>query len=124
MSRPLSTRRSKHRLPCPTSLNRCRIPTTLEAFAISAAILVTLAPATAFAQGISCAKARSSVEKSICASPHLLALDHQVALAYADALKRTPDRRVMLRQDLLRWLKARDVACTVAASRLADCLDE
>ncbi len=108
-----------------TPLNRYRMLAAPETFAIGTVILVALAtPATVLAQGIACGKARSPVEKSICASPHLLALDHQVALAYADALKRTPDRRAVLRQDLLRWLKARDVACAVAAPRLAGCLDE
>ncbi len=108
-----------------TPLNRCRFRAAPEAFAIGTVILVVLAtPATVLAQGIACGKARSPVEKSICASPHLLALDHQVAVAYATALKRAPDHRAAFKQDLLRWLKARDAACAAAAPRLADCLDE
>ena len=74
------------------------------------------------AQGIDCSRARSAPEKAICASPSLLALDHQVAVAYADALSRQPDRRDAMRQDLLAWLRARDAACNVPAAALERCL--
>ncbi len=63
------------------------------------------------AQGINCSKARSPQEKTICGSPGLLALDHQVAVAYADAVGRQPTRGAQLRQELIAWLRQRDAAC-------------
>lgn len=80
-------------------------------------------PSAGYAQGIDCSKARSATEKAICASPELLALDHQVAVAFTGALKRSPDRRAAMRTDLLHWLKARDAACTLPAGQLGRCLD-
>ena len=53
------------------------------------------------AQGIDCGRARSPTERAICANPPLMALDRQVAGAYADALARRPERRDAMRQDLL-----------------------
>ena len=103
-----------------TRSERCRVASIPLATVVVLAVLAL--PAAAGAQGIACGKARSPVEKAICASPHLLALDHQVAVAYADALKRDPARRAALRQNLLRWLKARDAACAGGAS-LTACLD-
>ena len=80
-----------------------------------------LAPA-ARAQGIDCGRARSVTERAICASPALMALDRQVAGAYADALSAGPERRDAMRQDLLRWLRQRDAACAVPAAAMTDCL--
>ncbi len=88
-----------------------------------AAVLLVLVAATAgHAQGIDCSRARSATEKAICASPSLLALDRQVAVAYADALARQPDRREAMRQELLAWLRARDAACNLPAAGLERCL--
>lgn len=78
--------------------------------------------APARAQGIDCAKARTAAEKAICGAPSLIALDRQIALAYADALARQPDQAAAMRQDALRWLRERDAACAVPAARLARCL--
>ena len=78
--------------------------------------------ATARAQGIDCSKARSPTEKAICASPALLSLDHQVAVAYADAIARQPTQREAMRTDLLRWLRQRDTTCNVQASAMERCL--
>ena len=77
---------------------------------------------TARAQGIDCGKARSPTEKAICASPALLSLDHQVAVAYADSVARQPTQREAMRTDLLRWLRQRDAACNVRASAMEQCL--
>lgn len=63
------------------------------------------------AQGIDCDKARTAQEKTICGSPRLLALDHQVAVAYASAVARQPTRTAQQRQDLIAWLRQRDAAC-------------
>ena len=74
------------------------------------------------AQGIDCSRARSPTEKAICASPNLLALDHQVAVAYASALARQPERREASRTELLAWLHARDAACNVPSAAIERCL--
>ena len=73
-------------------------------------------------QGIDCTKARSPTEKAICASPALLSLDRQSALAYADALARQPENQAARQQDLLRWLKARDTACALPSREIPECL--
>ena len=74
------------------------------------------------AAGIDCGKARTPTEKAICATPGLLALDQQIAAAYADAIARQPDRRDAMRQDLLRWLKQRDGACALPSGDIPACL--
>ena len=91
---------------------------------LAAVLLVALAllPNSGHAQGIDCSRARSPTERAICASPALLALDHQVAVAYADALARQPDRRDAMRTDLLAWLRSRDAACNVPAAAVERCL--
>lgn len=75
----------------------------------------------AVAQGIDCGKARSPTEKSICGTPGILALDHQVAGAYAAAVARQPARSGQMRQELLAWLRQRDAACAAPAG-IAACL--
>ncbi len=83
---------------------------------------VVALPGLAHAQGIDCSKARSPTERAICASPGLLNLDHQVAVAYADALARQPERRDAMRQELLAWLRQRDAECRVPSGALEACL--
>ena len=70
----------------------------------------------ALAQGIDCGKARTAQEKAICGSPGILALDRQVAVAYAAALGREPSRSAQMRQELIAWLRQRDAACTDPAA--------
>ena len=91
---------------------------------LAAVLLACLAllPGHGHAQGIDCSRARSTTEHAICASPALLALDHQVAVAYADTLARQPDRRDALRTELLAWLHSRDAACNVPAAAIERCL--
>ena len=74
------------------------------------------------AQGIDCKKAHSASEKTICASPALLSLDHAIAVAYAGALAQHPERAADLRADLLRWLREREAACAVPAAQRTRCL--
>ena len=83
---------------------------------------VCLSAGLAQAQGIECSRARSPTEKAICASPALLSLDHQVAVAYGDALARKPEQRDAMRGDLLGWLRERDAACNVPARAMERCL--
>jgi uncharacterized protein len=68
-------------------------------------------PRPVMAQGINCSKARSPQEKTICSSPGLLALDHQVAVAYADAVGHQPARSAQMQQASIAWLRQRDAAC-------------
>jgi uncharacterized protein YecT (DUF1311 family) len=86
---------------------------------VLAAVLLGTA---ARAAGIDCSKARSPTEKAICANPNLLALDQQIAAAYADSLQRQPDRKDAMRQDLVRWLKQRDAACALPSADIPRCL--
>ena len=72
--------------------------------------------------GIDCSKARSPLEKAICANPPLIALDRQVAIAYDEALARQPEQRDAIRQQQIAWLRQRDVACAVPAPDLPACL--
>ena len=74
------------------------------------------------AQGIDCGRARSPAEKAICASPALLSLDHQMAVAYGEALARKPDARGAMRTELLQWLRQRDATCNVPANAMERCL--
>ncbi len=76
----------------------------------------------AHAEGIDCKKAHSAIEKTICATPALLSLDRAIAVAYAGALARHPERAADMRADLLRWLRDRDTACAVPARQLKNCL--
>ncbi|MBV8913775.1 MAG: hypothetical protein JOZ05_12145 [Acetobacteraceae bacterium] len=87
-----------------------------------AAVAFVLGAAAAQAQGIDCGKARTPIEKAICGSPELMALDRQVGAAFADAVTRQPERVAGLRQEQLAWLRARDAACNVPAAQLARCL--
>jgi uncharacterized protein len=76
----------------------------------------------AYAAGIDCTKAHSPTEKAICAHPNLLALDQQIAVAFADMQARQPDGKDALRQDLIRWLKQRDTACALPSADIPKCL--
>ena len=84
--------------------------------------LLAALPGAGHAQGIDCSRARSPTERAICASPSLLALDHQVAVAYADAIARQPNERDAMRTGLLAWLRQRDATCNVPAGAIERCL--
>ena len=84
--------------------------------------VITLGAGAAQAAGIDCSRARSPTERAICATPTLMALDQQIASAYADAVQRTPDRKDAMRQDLVRWLKQRDGACALPSADIPACL--
>jgi uncharacterized protein len=88
----------------------------------AALAFLTLGATEVRAAGIDCAKAHSPTEKAICAHPNLLALDQQIAAAYADALGRQPQRKDAMRQDLIRWLKQRDTACALPSADIPKCL--
>lgn len=84
-------------------------------------MLVALAPGPARAGGIDCAKAKTAVEKTICADPRLLAADAAVAEAFAAAVAASPDPAAV-RAGQRDWLARRN-ACPDAAclgQRLAE----
>lgn len=56
----------------------------------------------------SCAKAKTVVEKTLCSSVALAALDRSVASVWRDALSRNPDQTERLREEQNSWLKSRD----------------
>ena len=72
--------------------------------------------------GIDCSKARSPIERAICADPALIVLDRATAQAYSGALTTAPAQRDALRQEQLRWLKQRDTACAVPTPAINACL--
>ena len=88
----------------------------------ASALLSGTAVAQRSVPGIDCTKARSPIERAICANPGLITLDRAVAQAYDDALTRAPAERDPLRQEQLRWLKQRDAACALPAAAIPACL--
>lgn len=69
------------------------------------------------AASFDCGKARTQVEKLICANPQLSKLDEELAASYAEALKSSEPTRIKAEQKL--WLKKRnhctDAACVLSA---------
>ena len=89
-----------------------------------AALLIvglTFVPGPARAAGIDCAKAKTAVEKTICADPQLVAADAAVAEAFGEAVAASPDAATV-RAEQRAWLETRN-ACPDAAclgQRLAE----
>lgn len=65
-------------------------------------------PVVASAAGFDCAKATTIVEKAICASPEISALDGQLGDAFRTALKNHPEKADALKLDQRHWLAERD----------------
>jgi uncharacterized protein len=84
-------------------------------------LLVLLAPA-AYGASFDCKKARTPVEKAICADAHLSSLDDQLAKAYRDALEKAADGDTALRQDQRAWLKALNASC--AGAGIGTCIEK
>ncbi len=109
------------RPPCPTR------PGGFAGLALAALLLLPgLAPSLAGASGLDCAKAATTVEKTICADPALRAGDSAMADAFADLLRAVPEAdKPAVRAAQRQWLTARnacpDAACLAArqAERLA-----
>ncbi len=78
-------------------------------------LVVLLASAAAHGASFDCSKARTPVEKAICADPHLSSLDDQMAQAYRDALNKADEAYPALRQDQRAWLKGLNAGCSGAA---------
>ena len=84
-------------------------------------LLLAFVSGPARAGGIDCAKARTAVEKTICADPRLLAADAAVAEAFAAAVAASPEPATA-RAEQRAWLETRN-ACPDAAclgQRLAE----
>lgn len=81
---------------------------------------------TARAQAFDCSKAKTLIEKTICATPALQAQDKAMSEAFAATIARDPARAEELRKEQRLWLATRDKTCTLPpdapASKLAACL--
>jgi uncharacterized protein len=73
-------------------------------------VVLLLAAAPAFAQGIDCTKPHGTVEHGICALPALLAQDAEMAKAYARATA-DPASAPAIRTAQIAWIRAREAAC-------------
>ncbi|NID17226.1 lysozyme inhibitor LprI family protein [Luteibacter yeojuensis] len=71
-----------------------------------------LAPAMTYAAGFDCGKASTPVEKAICASPAVSALDGQLGAAFRTAVKNHPEKGGALKLDQRHWLADRDASIT------------
>jgi uncharacterized protein YecT (DUF1311 family) len=82
--------------------------------AVSAFTMLLAVPAAAqeAKPSFDCAKASTPVEHAICESPSVAALDAEMAVSYADALKQTGDAEA-LRRDQRDWAAQRGPACGI-----------
>lgn len=77
-------------------------------------ILLLILPNICLADGPSfdCKKARTCIEKFICADKDLSALDKKMSETYTNVLaKLQGDNKVQVKQNQIRWIKARDERC-------------
>ncbi len=85
-----------------------------------------LFPPVCQAQSFDCSKAQTAIEKTICASPTLIAKDTALAASYRQAandLSGDPTKLTELKQQQRRWLSDRNKSCTDSnPDRLAKCL--
>ena len=94
-----------------------RFDTALKQATLVGLLLVTTGSGLAFAASFDCKKAKTKVEKTICADLRLSELDEELAAAFRDALRdaRQPEK-AELRKKQTAWLKARngckDKLCT------------
>lgn len=94
-------------------------PAKTLAAAVAVLLMAPVGPAAAKSPPIDCSKARTVVEKAICASPSDVALDGEVAALYDRGLAEfSPDDRHALAQSQLKFVHAR-AGCEWAAHRSA-----
>jgi uncharacterized protein len=79
--------------------------------------LAAIAASPVLSQSIECAKARSSIERAICASPDLLTQDRLLAKVYAEALTCDTTGADAVRQAQRQWLNERVAACAAAPAK-------
>lgn len=80
-------------------------------------LLVAMASGSGLAASFDCEKAKTEVEKAICADRELSKSDQEMADAYRAALKHAQDREG-LRREQWAWLRARDEGCGPAVACL------
>lgn len=74
-------------------------------------LLLALLPATIHAASFDCKKAKTEIEKMICADAQLSKLDEELAAAYRDAMDKAGQTgKAVLRKEQTAWLKSRN-AC-------------
>lgn len=80
----------------------------------------TLASAASAAPNVSCGRAKTRIERAICADPGLRRADAELGQAYGDVLRHTdgPVRAGFIAQQSA-WIESRDGACSTASP---DCL--
>ena len=82
------------------------------ASALALVLLSALPGASARAAGFDCKRARTEIEKEICALPELSALDGKIAQLYAASLKilkeANPRQIALLQKDQIAWLATRN----------------
>jgi uncharacterized protein YecT (DUF1311 family) len=76
-----------------------------------------------FKTSYDCGKATSEMDRAICYSPKIAAVDVQLANLYVAALQRSPGRKQVLQQEQREWLTQRDKQCTIY-KWWVDCLNE
>ncbi|URL59019.1 hypothetical protein IM816_02565 [Luteibacter flocculans] len=86
----------------------------MKTIRLTLAATLWLAPFLAQAAGFDCAKASTAIEKAICASPTVSALDGQLGEAFRAAVSNHPDKRDALTLDQRHWLADRDAAISNA----------
>ncbi|WP_369930913.1 lysozyme inhibitor LprI family protein [Xanthomonas sp. NCPPB 2632] len=83
------------------------MPTPTRSIALA---VLLCSPVLAHAAGFDCAKAGTPVEKAICASPKVSALDGELGQAFRAALSAHPGMADALKLDQRHWLAERDAA--------------
>ena len=73
---------------------------------------------------VDCAKATTTIERTICAKPELAAGDRRMATAYAAlAARLTGAAKEHLLADQIRWLANRAAACVIDPAEVEECLE-
>jgi|GEM_PF-4064478 len=78
-----------------------------------------LAPSPLAAQGFDCGKAQTPVEKLICATPEVGALDTALNTAVQARLAAAPEDREKFLSEARLWLRLRDKTCVIPAGSLS-----
>jgi uncharacterized protein len=93
------------------SLGRSVLPMR-KALVASALLLLHLVPTIAHAASFDCKKARTQVEKTICADAELSQLDEELTSAYRDAMgKAVQSDKDTIRKEQADWLNNRNKVC-------------
>lgn len=88
-------------------------------YRIAFLIALCLAPSSLSAQGFDCDKAQKPVEKLICATPEIGALDKALNTAVQARVTAAPQQRADFLAESRQWLRTRDKSCVVPARSLS-----